>query len=67
MRKLLLLNHKLSQNVKLPPAYAGRLAGKETVFYCAPSCLPVGRDPAYPAWRDGALAGQGILLKEEDG
>src|SRR5512139_2709916 len=30
--------------------------GRKFLSYCAPSCLPVGRDPAYPA-----LAGRGTF------
>jgi predicted GTPase len=39
--------------VKLPGHRAG-VPGNEISFFCAPSCLPVGRDPAYPALAERA-------------
>ncbi len=43
--------------VKLPGhAVARGMRAKEILLYCAPSCLPVGRDPAYPA-----IGGTGYL------
>jgi hypothetical protein len=35
--------------MKLPAHRAGASRQGNLILYCAPSCLPVGRDPAYPA------------------
>ena len=44
--------------MKLPALKGGASREGNFLLYCAPSCLPVGRDPALKGGACGALAGQ---------
>jgi hypothetical protein len=52
--------------MKLPALKGDASREGNFLLYCAPSCLPVGRDPALKGGACGALAGH-IFLSDESG